>query len=42
MTTAPPAKTTARPEAFMARPIESGTLIPASRLRRCRLTMNSA
>ncbi len=41
-TTVKPANTTARPEVFMAVPIDSRALVPDIRFPRCRLTMNRA
>jgi hypothetical protein len=42
MQTVVPAKRTARPEVLIDATIDSGTLIPRRRLRRCLVTMNSA
>jgi hypothetical protein len=42
MHTVVPANSTARPEVLMANGMESFTLIPRSRLRRCLVTMNKA
>ena len=42
MHTVAPANSTARPEVLIATTIESSTLMPRSRFRRCRVTMNSA
>ena len=42
MHTVVPANSTARPEVFTATTIDSSTGMPRSRLRRCRVTMNSA
>ncbi len=42
MHTVVPANRTARPEVFSARAAASAGVIPALRLARCRVTMNSA